>query len=34
MGSYLSSEPTEEWSSYQQRLKYFVNEDIKKGDFK
>lgn len=34
MGSYFSSEPKEEWNSYQMRLKYFVNEDIKKGDFK
>ena len=34
MGSYFSSEPDESWCSKQQRLKYFVMDDIKKGDFK
>lgn len=34
MGSYFSSEPDESWCSKQQRLKYFVMNDIKKGDFK
>ena len=34
MGGYFSSQQDEEWSSYQQRLKYFTMEEIKKGDFK
>ena len=34
MGGYFSSEPDEQWSSYQQRLKYFTMEEIKKGNFK
>ena len=34
MGGYFSSQQDEEWSSYQQRLKYFCMEDIKKGNFK
>lgn len=34
MGGYLSSEPDESWCSKQQRLKYFVMDDIKKGGFK
>lgn len=34
MGGFFSKPSDEEWSSYQMKLKYIVNNEIKKGDFK